>query len=385
MITTMLESSWSAQNGLCIDYFLILESAGSAHKLRIGCECYEKGDENMTYEQKRCIFCEKTVPVTREGNDLVFHDCSCAGQGSYTMAGGFYEVLDQMSPTEKRDKLYLISSLIRETLEMNRDIRIGKDNFDDLIESSLIPVNMDEKKEKCLLYIYRNAQGPDIPVTLRPMETAYTITYSPNLQEFIYIIEELKAGKLLVRRGSALSLTPAGWKEGGRLAEKSWNRQCFLAVGREHGLLESFQEIIMPRLRENGFEPVTGASEEGSSYGTDKLISEMKNSEVVIADFTLQPRTVYYETGMAKGLGVPVIETVHKDSQENLVLNASEEGPIIWETPEELADMLQNRLQAWKSKSREVQSTEETPPGTAGSFPLRGLEESRQNPAVSEE
>ena len=66
-----------------------------------------------------------------------------------------------------------------------------------------------------------------------------------------------------------------------------------------------------------------------------KIISEIKNSRFVVADFTEQKHGVYFEAGYARGMGIPVIWCVRKDDLENLHFDTHHYNYILWETPDE--------------------------------------------------
>ena len=89
---------------------------------------------------------------------------------------------------------------------------------------------------------------------------------------------------------------------------------------------------------------------------TDKIISEIKSSRFVVADFTYNNFGVYYEAGYAKGLGIPVIKTCCKKWFEKTNLDGSRinrlhfdiehDNLLLWETAEDLKEKLENRIRA---------------------------------------
>ncbi|WNQ10598.1 hypothetical protein MJA45_23735 [Paenibacillus aurantius] len=288
------------------------------------------------------MFCEKTVPVKpNEDGAYLFTGCSCSQDGTYAIDRRFYEDLNKLAPAEKREQFYLLSGLIREMLELNKDVYITRENKDAMLASAMIPTSLEEKMEKCLLSLHRKVEGPNELLSLAPIEHSYNITYSPSLQEFIYVLEELKTQKLVERRGQALSLTPAGWAKAEELKENRSSKQCFLAVGMEPELLEPLKAALLPKLKESGYEAVTPEAEERVDRSTEQAI---RGSDLVIADFTNQARSVYFEAGYAKGLGLKVIGTVRRDSTAGLLLDPSGDPPIVWDTPEDLAEQLQERI-----------------------------------------
>jgi len=54
---------------------------------------------------------------------------------------------------------------------------------------------------------------------------------------------------------------------------------------------------------------------EGDYEISQKIMEEIENSEIVLADFTLNPANVYFELGYARGCKRQIIQTARKDTQ----------------------------------------------------------------------
>ena len=76
----------------------------------------------------------------------------------------------------------------------------------------------------------------------------------------------------------------------------------------------------------------------------DEIISEIKRSTFLIADFTGHRGGVYFEAGIAMGLGVPVIWTCRKDDIANLHFDIRQYNCIAWTEPDNLAKQLKKRI-----------------------------------------
>jgi nucleoside 2-deoxyribosyltransferase len=77
------------------------------------------------------------------------------------------------------------------------------------------------------------------------------------------------------------------------------------------------------------------------------VLSDIRRSRFVIADFTGQRSGVYFEAGFAQGLGVPVIRTCARDESHKLHFDVNHYPFIFW-TPEslgEFAEHLQRRIE----------------------------------------
>lgn len=82
----------------------------------------------------------------------------------------------------------------------------------------------------------------------------------------------------------------------------------------------------------------------------DEIISELRRSRFVVADFTCGTSGarggVYYEAGFAHGLGTPVIFTCHADCIEHVHFDTRQYNHILWTSPSELRDKLNRRIRA---------------------------------------
>ncbi len=79
--------------------------------------------------------------------------------------------------------------------------------------------------------------------------------------------------------------------------------------------------------------------------------SQIKSAKCVVADFTYNNRGVYYEAGLARGMGKPVYHLIkkgHTDGQGDKRLHFDVKQIIYreWETPEEIEDLLFNWIKA---------------------------------------
>jgi len=78
----------------------------------------------------------------------------------------------------------------------------------------------------------------------------------------------------------------------------------------------------------------------------DEIISLIRSARIVIADFTGQRNSVYFEAGLAMGLNIPVIWTCKKDQVEQLSFDTRQYPHIIWEHEEELSKKIKDRIKA---------------------------------------
>ena len=97
-----------------------------------------------------------------------------------------------------------------------------------------------------------------------------------------------------------------------------------------------YEKGIEPTILETRFKPFLINRKPDVDKIDDEIISEIRRSRFVIADFTPdddgQPRGgVYFEAGFARGLGLPVISTCRKDALKDIHFDTRQYYHIEWE------------------------------------------------------
>jgi hypothetical protein len=117
-----------------------------------------------------------------------------------------------------------------------------------------------------------------------------------------------------VPRGPEYTVTMDGWirieeiKTSGRSLT-----QCFVAMAFRKATDFIWESVIEPAIREAGYKPFRIDREQHVNRIDDEIISQIRRSRFMVADFTLQRGGVYFEAGMMHGLGRNVIWMCHQD------------------------------------------------------------------------
>jgi nucleoside 2-deoxyribosyltransferase len=78
----------------------------------------------------------------------------------------------------------------------------------------------------------------------------------------------------------------------------------------------------------------------------DRLLSEIRLAQFVIADFTGHRNGVYYEAGFARALGREVINCCGDSDFDRLHFDTNHLSHIRWKTPADLREQLVDRIRA---------------------------------------
>jgi tRNA A37 threonylcarbamoyladenosine modification protein TsaB len=79
----------------------------------------------------------------------------------------------------------------------------------------------------------------------------------------------------------------------------------------------------------------------------------------LVADFTGQRGSVYYESGFAHGLNIPVIYTCRQDWMEKAHFDTRQYNHIVWKDEQDLYTQLFNRIGrtiGWGPKAKKEES-----------------------------
>ena len=133
--------------------------------------------------------------------------------------------------------------------------------------------------------------------------------------------------------------------------ELSRSRQAFVAMWFAPSMDEVYEDGIKPAIEAAGYEAVRIDQQDFVGPVVDEIVAEIRKSRFVVADFTTSKKAgarggVYYEAGFTQGLGIDVIHTCRKGSEQDLHFDTSHLNHLIWEDTEDLRGRLQKRIEA---------------------------------------
>lgn len=130
------------------------------------------------------------------------------------------------------------------------------------------------------------------------------------------------------------------------LAQTNENSKNVFAAFYFKELKEIFDNDVKEIVEELGlnYTRVSSSTTDTNKTINDEIIGKIKSSKILIADFTGQRNSVYFEAGLAMGLNIPVIWTCKKEEVENLSFDTRQYPHILWETKEDLKEQLRNRI-----------------------------------------
>lgn len=132
---------------------------------------------------------------------------------------------------------------------------------------------------------------------------------------------------------SCATIVTEGWRQIEKLSmDRGSGIQCFVAMSFAEELTEIFTKAISPAIKRAGYSDFRVDMSEHNRKIDDEIVAQIRRSRFMVADFTEQRGGVYYEAGLAQGLGLPVIWTCRKDDINNLHFDIRQYNCLTWNT-----------------------------------------------------
>ncbi|MDB5223927.1 MAG: hypothetical protein JWN83_2594 [Chitinophagaceae bacterium] len=186
-------------------------------------------------------------------------------------------------------------------------------------------------------------------------EEFYLKYYFKNKEELVFYINTLNTSKLL--EFEFINDTPVAFKVtyDGLLKSISmqeegiYGNRCFVAMSFDSDDEFIFNEVIEPVCEMYNFKAIRVDRLHPGTEQTinDLIIAELKKAKFIIADFTKNKSGVYFEAGYALGKSKQVIYTCSKEHFQNLHFDVNHFPVLIYETKEQLKEMLKNKIEAY--------------------------------------
>jgi hypothetical protein len=221
---------------------------------------------------------------------------------------------------------HTLSSFLREYNEysyipsIENIIEIGIKDLD------ISPPDIDEKIEKFLRYVSKKQKSEGSLVEITTVKTAqinsFVLFYCKDADEFRLLVESLIYLQYcefddpqIISSTLKCKLTYLGIKKLYQINEiNSISKQCFVAMSFSPEHKNIFIQGIKPAVESiNNFKAYRVDEDRTNGEKIDnKIISEIKKSRFMVADFTGNKHNVYYEIGFAMGFKLPIIFTCEK-------------------------------------------------------------------------
>ena len=204
-------------------------------------------------------------------------------------------------------------------------------SVDELVAET--PKSAVEMIEEALLNFTSRIKHPSETVRISPEDC--WLAYAFDASSLEYVTGQLSDMGFLKKKGAdpqtsyktqLYSVEARGWGKVTSLQRPLGSiarRQAFVAMWFSSETEEYYRAGIAPAITETGVTPVRIDLKEHNNKICDEIVLEIRRSRFLVADFTGNRGGVYYEAGLAHGLGMPVIWTVHSEHLKSVHFDTS--------------------------------------------------------------
>ena len=291
-----------------------------------------------------CPICgEQTTHFAPIGNRDA-HEITCHNRcGEYTMTRTALANLQNsdLSPRQRSN----ISGWLCE----NPRYEITSTNIENL--NNLKTPSFHERADKLLLSIEKLTTYAGEPVEKNV--SWLSLGWCQNQEELNELIGFLKSihrvHAQVTNQRTFVKICPEGWSHLENLKKiNADSQQCFVAMWFSDEMQQIYDNIISQAILNAGYKPHRVDQREHNDKIDDEIISQIRRSRFVLADFTGHRGGVYFEAGYAKGLNLEVIWSCKEDDIENLHFDIRQYNCISWlsDNLEDFKNKLTYRVEA---------------------------------------
>ena len=216
------------------------------------------------------------------------------------------------------------------------------------VESRPLPRLID-RAYRALTAMFR-AVGYDLYTTFSPsaFPSILATSYSAEDIDLGILLEILELHGLIKTEGAiptTVRFLPAGFIQAEELSRPETGYvQGFVAMSFDASMNDAYTRGFYVGISAAGYRPFRIDGKEHINGITDEILAEIRRSRFLVADYTEMKNGVYFEAGVAVGLGIPVVATCRADDLAKLHFDIKHINTLKWETPEQLARDLARRI-----------------------------------------
>ena len=305
----------------------------------------------MELNEEICPICHREVSGFHyiDYREKVNIDCPYCGRYKITS----WSVLGELRERQDNNDPDLDMSIaLRHLAEGSADeIELKRENYQRIKESIRIPTDPLDVLDILMQYCGRKATRFNVGITIPKHDIPLLYIHDENeMQAVLVMAQEMDyIGQYHSDKHSfTFSLHVKGWERIASLRKiGSESKQVFVAMKFGDPELDKiFEEAIMPAVELCGYHAYRIDKDQHNDKICDKIITEIKQSAFMIADFSGHRGGVYFEAGFALGIGIPVIWCCRAKDFNKLHFDTRQYNHIKWSDIKHLQADLVNRIKA---------------------------------------
>jgi hypothetical protein len=301
-----------------------------------------------------CPLCGKQTEYNRFDVDRDVHYIECARCGRFSMT---FEATTIELTTDQKNRL---SAFCRRTGTSDPPALIKSGNIETLI-STLPTFGPIEKLDNLLLLLAERTkqvgQDADFDVSCD-----YPLLISTP-DELAFLMDALKNSGFVQARSmdSGDHVTMRGWERVQQIQKSGRDsKRTFVAMWFDPTMDETYDHAIAPAIIKAGYMPLRIDRHPHVNRIDDEIIGQIKRCRFMVADFTGQRHSVYFEAGMMIGLGRNVIWMCKEDELSELKFDVRQFSFIAYKGVADAMKLLYDKILAIEGEGP-TKSIEATP------------------------
>lgn len=273
----------------------------------------------------------------------------------------FYIARDAIQLAREQKRAHLLSAYLRKLPEKEGNRPILLDDIDN-VTSTITQLSIVDQFDLALKVICQMC--PLVGQQSRfDYSTDWPLLIAQGAETAFFIVGELATAGYLKEGKQGVMFPPRPtWKAYARLQEiQASGRQSevgFVAMSFSAEQLQLWLKAIKPGIENAGYRPFRVDQDEHNRRIDDEIIAGIRRCRFLVADFTEQKRGVYFEAGMALGLGRNVIWMCNESEVGDLHFDTRQFNHILYTDLVEAKNALTNRIVALEGQGTYVRESD---------------------------
>jgi len=228
----------------------------------------------------------------------------CKRCGNYKSVDSAKGMLERLPESDK----IRLSIIIRNGNLGNREeFEFDSQNIKEIVDT-FIELTVPEKIDKLQINLAKLVNKPNDPIGINE-SLDWPLAYAEDQTEISYYLEYLEEKGLikiskLSKNANQIKITVPGWSSISELRKKiPTSNKAFVAMNFDEEFDDLYEQSIKKAIEDNGYKSIISKREEYIDLIDDFIMAEIEESRFVVAEFTGQKHSVYFEAGYARGLG----------------------------------------------------------------------------------
>jgi len=286
-------------------------------------------------EIRKCRICGLKAP-TEEHVTHVKVNCPRCGQ--HTLTSTASKTLGELSKLQS----VKISGWLRD----NPGATITQEALP-FLESLQMP-SLGQKAERILRYLANEYPVPGEQAFVHRTDEIKGVAWIVDDNELHFLLSDYLLHEVGFLNDNGLKISPKGWAYLESLRRGNPESKTAFVAMWFHESVTAAWLAMANGIRSAGYDALRIDQKQHNNKIDDEIVAGIRRSKFLVADFTGHRGGVYFEAGLAMGLGLPVIWLCRHDQLKETHFDTRQYNFIVWEADKlaELSTALQNRIEA---------------------------------------